>query len=169
MGENRYEVQKLWSRIRGYNCFGCAPHNELGLKLPFVEQEAGVSAPFKLSTSYSSFPGVVHCGIVATILEEVMGNVLVIKARRLCFTLKLSIKYLEPVLVDSEYTARASIESTDGDYHEIEAGIYDQENKIVAAANGRYKAISARQAMKAMDIDESTMTEFITYLRNDNK
>lgn len=169
MNENRYEVQELWSRIRGYNCFGCAPHNEHGLGLSFFEQEAGISASFKLSPSFSSFPGVVHCGIIATILEEVMGNVLVIKASQLCFTLKLSIKYLEPVLVEREYTARASIESTDGAYHEIEAGIYDQENNIVAAANGRYKAVSPQQAMRAMDIDESTMTEFITYLRNDNK
>jgi len=169
MNQNRYEVQELWSRIRGYNCFGCAPHNDYGLSLSFVEHESDISAPFKLSPSYSSFPGVVHCGIIATILEEVMGNVLVIKARRLCFTLKLSIKYVEPVLVNGEYTARANIESTDGDYYEIGAGIYDRENNIVAAAKGSYKAISPQQAMRAMDIDESTMAEFMTYLRNDSK
>lgn len=164
MNKDEHKVQDLWSRIRGYNCFGCAPHNDRGLSLSFVEHESGISVSFKLSPPYSSYPGMVHCGIIATILEEVMGNVLVIKAKRLCFTLKLSIKYLEPVHIESEYTARAKIENINGDFYEVGAGIYNQKDELMVTAKGSYKAISLEQVVRAMDIDESTMTEFTTYL-----
>jgi acyl-CoA thioesterase FadM len=110
---------------------------------------------------------VVHCGILATILEEVMGNVLVIKAKRLCFTVKLSIKYLEPVLVESQYSARAKIENLNEDFYEVGARIYNQEGEVMVTAKGSYKAISMEQAARAMDIDESAMMEFMTYLAHD--
>lgn len=134
----------------------------------FEENESGISASFALSPPYSSYPGVVHCGIIATILEELMGNVLVIKERRLCFTLKLSVKYVQPVFVGTEYTGKANIEQINEEYYEVASGIYDREDNVVAAARGTYKAISPVQALRAMDIDETAMAKFRMYLGGNN-
>jgi len=168
MTQDPFRVQSLWAGIRGYNCFGCAPHNESGLALNFVEDESGVSASFSLGPRYSSYPGVAHCGIIATVLEEVMGNALVIKAKRLCFTRKLSLKYVEPVLVGANYSASARIEAQDGDFYELEAAIYDEAGNLMALAKGSYKAISPEQALRTINIDPQTATEFFSYLRRDN-
>jgi Thioesterase superfamily len=168
MAQDTFQVQRLWSKIRGYNCFGCAPHNDSGLALDFIESESDVSALFNLPPRYSSYPGVAHCGIIATVLEEVMGNALVIKAKRLCFTRKLSLKYIAPVLIGVDYCARAGIEATDGNYYELEAGIYNAADELMVSAKGSYKAISPEQALKTMHVDGQTTTEFLSYLRRDD-
>ena len=168
MTQDAFRVQSLWSKVPGYNCFGCAPHNESGLALNFIESESEVSAFFNLPPRYSSYPGVAHCGIIAAVLEEVMGNTLVIKAKRLCFTRKLSLRYIEPVLIGMNYRASARIATHDGDYYELEAGIYDEADNLMVSAKSGYKAISPEQASKTMNVDGPTTAEFLSYLRRDD-
>lgn len=153
-------VQSLWSKLDGYNCFGCAPHNDIGLNLSFHECGAGVRSPFNLSHSYSSYPKVAHGGIVATVLDEVMGNVLVIKGKRLCFTLSLSLRYLAPVIIGIDYYAYAEIKDLNGDFAQVEGGIYDQEDNLLVRARGTYKTILPDEATKIMDVDKSALKEF---------
>ena len=56
------------------NCFGCAPHNPIGLRLFFQEERDGFSTRFRLGPDYESFPGVIHGGIVAAILDETLAQ-----------------------------------------------------------------------------------------------
>jgi acyl-coenzyme A thioesterase PaaI-like protein len=153
-------IEGIWTRIRGYNCFGCAPKNEIGLNLKFYEDEHGIHSNFNLDQMYSSYPGVVHCGIVATILEEMMGNVLVIKAKRLGFTLRLSLKYIGPVLTGKDYSVRAKIKDIGNGFPELEGRIYDEQGGLIVKASGIYKVMTAQEAMKVMDINEATASEF---------
>ncbi len=54
-----------------YNCFGCAPHNESGLRMEFVRHEDGsVSADWEPRREFEGFPGLVHGGIQATLADE---------------------------------------------------------------------------------------------------
>ncbi len=165
METNYISVQSLWKSIPGYNCFGCAPHNQFGLKLKFYPHEAGIRSLFNLSHSYSSYPGMIHGGIVATILDEVMGNTLVIKAKRLSFTLSLSLRYLAPVLPEQDYSSYAEIKKYDGDFAEVQGSIYDQENELIVRAKGSYKVILSEEAKKIMNIDEDTLERFQMFLR----
>jgi acyl-CoA thioesterase len=108
---------------------------------------------------------VVHGGIVAAVLDEVMGNVLLMKTKRLCFTLRFSLKYLAPVLVEKDFSAYAEIKDMNGDFAEVQGSIYDQEDGLVVRAKGTYKAISLEEAIKVMDIDEATLEEFLVFFR----
>jgi acyl-coenzyme A thioesterase PaaI-like protein len=159
------QIPSLWNKIPGYNCFGCSPDNHRGLSLQFFEDETGVRSNFNLSAAFSSYPGVVHCGIVVTILEEVMGNVLVVKGRKLGFTLRLQLKYIGPVLVGQDYRAHAKIRVMSDDFPEVEGNVYDAEGGLVVRARGIYRVMSPQEAMKVMEIDEPTMQEFQAFLR----
>ncbi len=57
------------------NCFVCGLANPLGLKLRFYQENAGkVFANIVIPDEYQSFPGVVHGGIIAAILDEAAGR-----------------------------------------------------------------------------------------------
>jgi len=73
-------VQSLWSKIRGYNCFGCDPQS-FWARFELLPARIRYPFAFKLPHHFSSYPGVVHGGIVAAVLDEVMGNVLLMKAK----------------------------------------------------------------------------------------
>jgi acyl-coenzyme A thioesterase PaaI-like protein len=56
-------------------CFACGRDNAHGLHLFFVpSDEGGVAAEWRTSPSWESYDGVIHGGIVSTILDEAMSK-----------------------------------------------------------------------------------------------
>ena len=53
-------------------CFGCGPANPSGLKLRFYETDDGVESEYVVPSDLDGAPGIVHGGIQATLLDEVM-------------------------------------------------------------------------------------------------
>ena len=57
-------------------CFACGPDNPIGLHLDFHFAEEKYVAEKTLPHEYQSYEGVVHGGIVTTMLDEAMGGYL---------------------------------------------------------------------------------------------
>jgi acyl-coenzyme A thioesterase PaaI-like protein len=59
----------------GYSlCFGCGQDNPIGLKMKFVPDGKGVRAVFNPDERYQGWPGYLHGGIVACLLDEAMSH-----------------------------------------------------------------------------------------------
>lgn len=56
-----------------HGCFGCGRLNQHGLRLRFVREGDGVRAAFTPRPEDEGYGGVVHGGIVATLLDEAMA------------------------------------------------------------------------------------------------
>jgi uncharacterized protein (TIGR00369 family) len=81
-----------------YGCFICGLHNPIGLKMVFEELpgQGRVEAHLTVSDNYRSYPGVVHGGIVATILDETSGRALMLHTgdvNAFFATAKMEVKY----------------------------------------------------------------------------
>jgi acyl-coenzyme A thioesterase PaaI-like protein len=79
-------------------CFVCGLRNPIGLKIVFEEdhERGEVHARLSVPETYRSYPGVVHGGIVATILDETSGRALMLHANdeNLFFaTARIEIRY----------------------------------------------------------------------------
>ena len=81
------------------HCFVCGLENSIGLKLKFFETAPGeVTVDHIVPDEYQGYPGVVHGGVVAAMLDEVagrtqMGN----DPPRFMFTARLDIRYRQNV------------------------------------------------------------------------
>src|ERR1700685_575402 len=84
-------------------CFGCGGGNARGMQLTFEQDDAArkIIGRFRLGTEYQGAFGIVHGGIIATVLDEVMGKVCRFRGVR-AVTAELSIEYLRPVPVDAD-------------------------------------------------------------------
>jgi acyl-coenzyme A thioesterase PaaI-like protein len=82
-------------------CFVCGIHNPYGLKLDFYETNPGeVTVTTVVPDYYQGYPGIVHGGIVACLVDEVLGRVHMgsDKAKpRFMYTAKLTVQYRKPV------------------------------------------------------------------------
>jgi len=76
-------------------CFACGPRNESGLKLVFRREGDRVVADFTPSEAQQGFPGVLHGGIIATLLDETMGRTGALRQEWL-MTGKLDIRFRKP-------------------------------------------------------------------------
>ncbi len=88
------------------HCFVCGRQNPVGLKLSFYETGPDeVTAHFTPAEHYQGYPGVLHGGIVASLLDEVGGRVIMIGDHsRFMMTAKLDIKYRQPTPVGQPLT-----------------------------------------------------------------
>jgi len=95
-------------------CFICGLQNPVGLKLAFYEDiEAGqVRAEFTVPDEYQGYPGVVHGGIVAAVLDEVSGRAVMLGGsdENLMATLRLTVRYRRPTPTETPLTAVGWVE-----------------------------------------------------------
>ena len=77
------------------HCFVCGRENPYGLKLEFYENQAGeVVVDYTVPEQFQGYPGVVHGGVVAAMLDEVTGRVhMGGDPPRFMFTARLEIRY----------------------------------------------------------------------------
>ncbi len=78
-------------------CFACGKDNPFGLHLEWYNnyEAKQVEAEFSLDDKYCSYPGTMHGGIIATILDETSGRAILLDNdfNRLMVTLKMEVTY----------------------------------------------------------------------------
>lgn len=86
-----------------HHCFVCGLQNPVGLKLAFYDDGVDqVRCDYSIPAAYQGYPGVAHGGVVAAILDEAAGRVSMIgDPNRFMMTLKMEIKYRQPVPVET--------------------------------------------------------------------
>lgn len=88
-------------------CFVCGRDNPAGLGMSFYDNGQDlVMSKVTPAAHFEGYPGVLHGGIVATILDEVVGRVSMVKDHHhFMMTVKLLTKYRHPVIIGQELTA----------------------------------------------------------------
>jgi uncharacterized protein (TIGR00369 family) len=88
-------------------CIACAPQRKFGLRLGFRDAGEGkVRATFDCAETFEGYPGHLHGGIIATILDSAMTNCLFAQGHQ-AVTAELTVKYRAPVRVDQAAVAEA--------------------------------------------------------------
>jgi acyl-coenzyme A thioesterase PaaI-like protein len=116
-------------------CFVCGRENPIGLKLKIYETEPGViETSLTAPTQYQSYPGILHGGIVASILDEMSGRAHLGNTEnpRFMFTAKLEVKYRHNVPIGKRLKVVGKAGKTSGRMAEGWAGIYDGNDMLLA-------------------------------------
>jgi len=90
-------------------CFACGPKNPIGLKLKFSMQDEVVETKFTPKDVHQGFDGIMHGGLISTLLDEVMANVLYIQGIK-AVTAKMEVKFRKPVEINQELTVTGWVE-----------------------------------------------------------
>jgi acyl-coenzyme A thioesterase PaaI-like protein len=119
------------------HCFVCGIDNPVGLHLNFYETEPGiVTADFTSPEHFQGYPGILHGGIVASILDEAAGRAhMGIFPPRFMFTAKLEVKYRKNVPVGEPLMIIGKAGKDRGRIAESWSGIYSQEAELLAEAD----------------------------------
>src|SRR5436305_1243024 len=78
------------------HCFGCGPGNPHGLHLHFHEHDGVVTSTFTTEQWQEGWEGVIHGGILATLLDESMAYVLYFAGIR-AVTARMEVRYRRPL------------------------------------------------------------------------
>lgn len=90
------------------HCFVCGVQNPCGLHMRFYTTGPGqVEAVQTIPAQFEGYPGFVHGGIIASMLDEVMGRAFWEEGTdRFMVTAELKIRYKKPVPIETPLTIR---------------------------------------------------------------
>jgi acyl-coenzyme A thioesterase PaaI-like protein len=139
------------------NCFGCAAKNPIGLKLEFETSHHQCTSQFSLGPDYESYPGVIHGGIVATILDEALSQTVYHYGNGPAFTVGLRVRYGDPMQTNIPYVAIAEIVQANRTLIRASGRIQRDTGELVAAAVGSFYLISddGLEAIRSVSLDRS--------------
>ncbi|NOX14484.1 MAG: PaaI family thioesterase [Epsilonproteobacteria bacterium] len=132
-------------------CFVCGVQNTIGLKAKFYEGEEGESiALFTPQSQLQSYPGVMHGGISATILDETIGRAIMSLYGENSFgvTIELNLRYKKPVPTQVELKVVGRITKDKGRIFEGSGEIYLPDGSIAVSATGKYMKRDLNQITK---------------------
>jgi acyl-coenzyme A thioesterase PaaI-like protein len=122
-----------------HSCFVCGDANPLGLKLRFETDGRVVRASFRPCEHHVGFKGVVHGGITATVLDEIMVWACAVSTRRFAYCAELNVRYLMPLAPQVEMVVTGElVENRKGRIFEAKAVLSDATGKGYVAATGKY-------------------------------
>lgn len=118
-------------------CVACAPQLPHGLRLDFrAVGDGSVRATFDCAARFEGYPGCVHGGIIATVLDSAMTNCLFAQGHQ-AVTAELSVKYKAKVLLDCLAVAEARVTKDLFPLFVLEASLA-QEGQVRALATAKF-------------------------------
>ncbi len=144
------ERQLPWSRT----CFVCGDANPSGLGVRFVAEDGRVRVRTRIDRGFEGYPGRVHGGIITALLDETAGWAATVAVGRLCFTARLTVRFVHPVPGDEPIEVVGEHLGSRGGFEQARSRILDGEGRILASADGLFSAVP-----------ESTHDEVVSQLR----
>ncbi|MDD5679488.1 MAG: PaaI family thioesterase [Kiritimatiellae bacterium] len=119
------------------HCIVCGEWNNQGLKLFFQACEDGsVEASVKCSQILQGYTGLMHGGVISTLLDGAMTNCLFAHGKA-ALTGELKVRFLAPVVADRTATVRAWIRTSRAPLHTMESELL-QAGRVVARATAKF-------------------------------
>ncbi|MBU1568629.1 MAG: PaaI family thioesterase [Proteobacteria bacterium] len=122
-------------------CFVCGTDNTFGLKCRFFELEDDqLMAIFQPAEEHQGYPGRLHGGIAATILDETIGRAIMLKhsANIWGVTVDFSMKLRKPVPIEGEIRVLARIITEGKRSFQGEGEILLPDGLVAVEGRGKY-------------------------------
>ena len=119
-------------------CFVCGVNNPDGFKVKFVlDGEDSIRFTTRIPTKYQGYDGIVHGGLISTMLDEVMANCFFRRGID-CLTTEMNVRFLKALPVETEIVARARMKERNSRIGIAEGWIEDSDGNIYAEGFGKF-------------------------------
>jgi uncharacterized protein (TIGR00369 family) len=126
-------------------CFVCGSNNPHGLRLQFHHDTEinGIRSEVTFPEYCQGWTGVVHGGLVSTVLDEIMVKSTSAQGY-ICVTAEIFVKFKKPVLTGSPYVVTGKITDIKRKLIFTEGKIMDVDKQIVALASAKFFTVGRK-------------------------
>ncbi len=146
--------------LPGYsNCFVCGNNNESGLNMKWMKTDDGVQGTYTAREKHCGYAGILHGGIIASLLDECIGWAVSQKEGKMHVTGELTISYKTSVPIGSKVKIVgfcSEEQAEDKKYRNGHGYISDDEGTIYARAKGVFFPIPDAHEESIMNMLENS-------------
>jgi uncharacterized protein (TIGR00369 family) len=138
------------------SCFVCSENIPNGLRLKCYYENGVVKLECFANDAICGYMGIVHGGIIATILDEVMtwAAFAFSESRRLFSTREMDIKYKKPVIINKNYIALAEFHNERKGIIYIKGSFIDTDGTIYVQSKGSYVPMDEKRSFDGLKMSE---------------
>ncbi|PIW11933.1 MAG: hypothetical protein COW35_04220 [Candidatus Infernicultor aquiphilus] len=129
--------------LPGYRkCFVCGKDNPIGLNITFFKDKDKIRAEFIPESKHQGYKGIVHGGILFSILDEIMGRTAFINKGVMTLTVEINVKYRKKAPVGKKIIFTAQMTEDLGKMVEAQADARLEDGTLLTEARGKFIVIS---------------------------
>lgn len=117
-------------------CFACGKSNPFGLQLEFATEGEEYVAYFTPEKRHQGYVGIVHGGIVSTVLDEVMARYVHVLGHS-AVTGEMTVRFKRPARVGHKLRFAGRIEEENSHMILCSARATDEDGTLIAEATGK--------------------------------
>ncbi len=145
------KINNPYAGMEGYNCFGCSPDNEHGLRMRFTEEGEYLTSNWEPRGFLQGYVNVLHGGIQATLMDEIASWLVQIKLKTAGVTSELRVRYLKPVPVDKgSIRLRAKLSGMRRNLADVSVELFCPDGKLCAVADVTYYTFPQKVAAEKL-------------------
>jgi len=142
-------------------CFGCGADNPAGLKMTFETDGSSLYADLSVPPHLCGWRQIVHGGVLATILDEIMSWTAINLLQRLILTKSMTVSYHRSVPILTPLQVEGRVARRTGDREAVvEAAIYGPEGRLSTAAEGVFALFTPADARRRRLLPEAVLARF---------
>lgn len=149
------KILNPYPKYPGYNCFGCSPKNDIGLKMEFVEEDDAIICYWTPVESLQGYYNILHGGIQAALIDEIGSWYVQVKLKTAGLTSNLNIRYLNPVsIIKGDIFLRATLKNKRRNLVDIYIELKDFDGKLCAKGDATYFTFTPEVAKRDFNYPE---------------
>ncbi|MBE0545191.1 MAG: PaaI family thioesterase [Verrucomicrobia bacterium] len=130
-----------------HSCFVCGESNASGLRLRFETDGRLVQTRFTVRPEHIGFKGVMHGGLIATVLDEIMVWACAVGTRQFAYCAEFTVRFLNPVRPGELIIAEAELaENRKNRIFQAQAVLRDETGGVRSRATGKYLPLKTEAA-----------------------
>jgi uncharacterized protein (TIGR00369 family) len=133
-------------------CYVCGHANPLGLNVRFRVEGDTVTTRFRPTAMHAGYPGRLHGGVIAALLDETMGWAPCVVAGRFSLAVELNVRYVKSVPPEGELIITGRADSVTGRIWEASGEVTDDAGTLYARGKGRYYPLSEAETEAVMAV-----------------
>ena len=150
---------------RDAHCFGCSQKNSHGLKMKFYTDETTLYSWLSVPPHLCGWEGIVHGGVLSTMLDEIMGWSAIYTLRKIVMTKSMTIDYLKPVYIEDKLRVEGKVIERVSDREVIiEGRLYKEDNILCAQTRGTFAVFTANAIKRMKIMPQEVIDSFGEYL-----
>ena len=144
-----------------HQCFGCGSRNTCGLQMKIFSDNRVVCSWITLPEHVVGWNTVIHGGVVATILDEIMGWAGLYLLQKVTLTKSMTTEFIKALHVGEKIRAEGKVLESDGKHNAlIEGSIYNDHDVICARATGNFNILSLKIAKRLGIVTDTHIHDF---------
>ena len=125
------DIEQTETQQQYPNCFGCGADNPIGLRLRYRREGDALLTEFTPGDAHQGWPGIVHGGIITTLLYEVMENFAYHNGTMVMMR-NMQTRFRRPVRTGERITAAARLVNRNGREMSVTASLTQALGELIA-------------------------------------